>query len=97
MNSLTEISSIPLQMQNSHPEKHLSMPTSKALPGMAAEVDSQLSHTSKIVYFVKLDNGLNLTVYAKIFTRRLTGFLKHPIVILPTLILHHIIYTKYLA
>ena len=87
----------PLQMQNSHPVKHLSMPTSKTLLGMGAEVDSQLSHTSKIVYFINLDNGLNLTVYAKIFTRRLTGFLKHPIVILPTLILHHIIYTKYLA
>ena len=87
----------PLQIQNSHPVKHLSMPTSKTLLGMGAEVDSQLSHTSKIVYFINLDNGLNLTVYAKIFTRRLTGFLKHPIVILPTLILHHIIYTKYLA
>ena len=87
----------PLQMQNSHPVKHLSMPTSKTLLGMGAEVDSQLSHTSKMVYFIKLDNGLNLTVYAKIFTRRLTGFLKHPIVILPTLILHHIIYTKYVA
>ena len=97
MNFLTEISSIPLQMQNSHPVKHLSMPTLKTLLGMGAEVDSQLRHTSKIVYFIKLDNGLNLTVYAKIFTRRLTGFLKHPIVILPTLILHHIIYTKYLA
>ena len=87
----------PLQMQNSHPVKHLSMPTSKTLLGMGAEVDSQLSHTSKIVYFIKLDNGLILTVHAKIFTRRLAGFLKHPIVILPRLILHHIIYTKYLA
>ena len=86
-----------LQMQNSHPVKHLSMPTSKTLLGMGAEVDSQLSHTSEKVYFIKLDNGLILTVYAKIFTRRLTGFLKHPIVILPTLMLHHIIYTKYLA
>ena len=76
----------PLQMQNSHPVKHL-----------FAEVDSQLSHTSKIVYFIKLHNGLILTVYAKIFTRRLTGFLKHSIVSLPTLILHHIIYRKYLA
>ena len=73
------------------------MPTSKTLLGMGAEVDSQLSHTSKIVYFIKLDSGLILTVYAKIFTRRLTGFLKHPKVILPTLMLHHIIYTKYLA
>ena len=36
------------------------MPTSKALFGMGAEVDSQLSHTSKIVYFIKLDNGLNI-------------------------------------
>ena len=87
----------PLQMQNSHPVKHLSMPTSKTLLGMGAEVDSQLSHTSKIVYFIKLDNGLILTVYAKIFTRRLTGFLKHPVVILQTLILHLIIYTKHLA
>ena len=87
----------PLQMQNSHPVKHLSMPTSKTLLGMGAEVDSQLSHTSKIVYFIKLDNGLILTVYAKIFTRRLTGFLKHPVVVLPTLILHLIIYTKHLA
>ena len=86
-----------LQIQNSHPVKHLSIPTSKTLLGMGAEVDSQLSHTSKIVYFIKLDNGLNLTVYAKIFTRRLTGFLKHSIVSLPTLILHHIIYRKYLA
>ena len=55
-------------MQNSHPIKHLSMHTSKALLGMGAEVDSQLSHTSKILYFTKLDNDLNLTVYAKIFT-----------------------------
>ena len=86
----------PLQMQSSHPVKHFSMPTSKTLLG-SAEVDSQLSNTSKTVYFIKLDNGLILTVYAKIFTRRLTGFLKHPIVILPTLIFHHIIYTKYLA
>ena len=73
------------------------MPTSKTLLAMGTEVDSQPSHTSKIVYFIKLDNGLILTAYAKIFTRRLTGFLKHPIVILPTLILHHIIYTKYVA
>ena len=36
------------------------MPTSKALFGMGAEVDSQLSHTSKIVYFIKLDNSLNI-------------------------------------
>ena len=35
---------------------------------MDAEVNSQLSHTSKIVYFTKLDNDLNLTVYGKIFT-----------------------------
>ena len=87
----------PLHIQNSHPVKHLSMPTSKTLLGMGAEVDSQLSHTSKIVYFIKLDNPLILIVYAKIFTRHLTGFLKNPTVILPTLILHHIIYTKYLA
>ena len=87
----------PIQMQNSHPVKHVSMPTSKTLLGMAAEEYSQLSHTSKIVYFIKLNNGLVLTVYAKIFTRRLTGFLKHPIVSLPTLILHYIIDTKYLA
>ena len=87
----------PLQMQNSHPVKHLLMLTSKTLLAMGAEVDSQLSHTSKIVYFIKLHNGLILTVYAKIFTRRLTGFLKHSIVSLPTLILHHIIYRKYLA
>ena len=87
----------PLQMENSHPVKHLSMPTPKTLLGMGAEVDSQLTHTSKIAYFRNLDNGLILTVYAKIFTRRLTGFLKHPIVILPTLKLHHIIHTKYLA
>ena len=98
----------PLQMQNSHPVKHLLMPTSKILLGMGAEVDSQLSHTFKIVYFIKLeyktrvcfiklDSGLILTVYAKISTRRLAGFLKHPIVILPRLILYHIIYTKYLA
>ena len=84
-------------MQNSRPVKHLSIPTSKTLLGMGAEVDSQFSHTSKIVYFVKLHNNLNLTVYAKIFTRHLNGFLKHLIVILPMLILHHIIYTKYLA
>ena len=75
-------------MQDIHPAKHVSMPTSKRLVGMSAEVGSQLSHTSKIVYFIKLDNGLILTVYTKIFTRRRTGFLKHPIVILPTLILH---------
>ena len=29
----------PLQMQNSHPVKHLSIPTSKKLLGMGAEVD----------------------------------------------------------
>ena len=62
-------------MQNSYPVKHLSMPTSKTLLGIGAEVDSQLSHTFKVVYFIKLDNGLNLTVCAKIFTRGLTGFL----------------------
>ena len=55
-------------MQNIHPIKHLSMPTSKTLLGMGAEVDSQLSHTSKILYFTKPDSDLNLTVYAKIFT-----------------------------
>ena len=70
---------------------------SKILLRMNAEADLQLGYTYKIVYFIKLDNGLILTVYAKIFIRCLTGFLKHPIVILPTLILHHIIYTKYLA
>ena len=84
-------------MQSTYHRKRPSMPTSISLLGMGAEVDSQLSHTSKIVYFIKLDSGLILTVYAKIFTRHLTGFLKHPIVILPTLILHHVIYTKYLA
>ena len=40
----------PLQMQNSHPVKHLLMLTSKTLLAMGAEVDSQLSHTSKIVF-----------------------------------------------
>ena len=64
-------------MQNSHPVKHLSMPILKTLFGMGKEVDSQLSHTSKIVNFIKLGNGLILTVYAKIFTRQLTWFLKH--------------------
>ena len=57
-----------LQMQHSHPIKHLSMPTSETLLGMGAEVDPQLSHTSKIVYFTKLYSGLNLTVSTKIFT-----------------------------
>ena len=52
-------------MQNSHPVKYVSMPTSKTFLGMGAEVDSQLSHISKRVYFIKLDNGLILTVYAK--------------------------------
>ena len=52
-------------MENSHPIKTLSMPTSKILLGMGAKVDSRLSHKSKIVYFTKLDNGLNLTAYAK--------------------------------
>ena len=65
-------------MQNIHPVKHLSMPTSKKLFGMGAEVDSQLSHISKIVYFIKLDNDLILTVYPKIFTRRLTVLLEAP-------------------
>ena len=38
----------PLEMQNSHPVKHLSMPTSKTLLGMGAEVvGSQLSHASR--------------------------------------------------
>ena len=38
----------PLEMQNSHPVKHLSMPTSKTLLGMGAEVvSSQLSHASR--------------------------------------------------
>ena len=32
-------------MQNSHPVKYLSMPTSKTLLGIGAEVDSQLSYT----------------------------------------------------
>ena len=44
------------------------MPTSKILLGMGAEVDSQFSQTSKIVYFTKLENDLNLTAYAKVFT-----------------------------
>ena len=35
---------------------------------MGGEVDSQLSHTFKIVYFTELDNGLSLAVYTKIFT-----------------------------
>ena len=52
-------------MQNSHPVKYVLMPTSKTFLGMGAEVDSQLSHISKTVYFTKLDNGLILTVYAK--------------------------------
>ena len=55
----------PLQIQNSHPVKHLSMPTSKTLLRIDAEVDSQLSHTSKIVYFIKLDNRLILIVMQK--------------------------------
>ena len=77
-------------MQSSHPVKHFSMPTSKKMHEMSVEVDSKLSHTSKvIVYFMKLSNGLILTDYAKIFSKRLTGFLKHPIVTLPRLILHH--------
>ena len=84
-------------MQNCHPVKQLSMHTSEKLLGKGGEVDSQLSHTSKIMYLIKLENGSVLTVYAKIFTSRLTGFLKHPIIILPTLILHNIIYTKYFA
>ena len=46
-------------MQISHPVKHFSMPTSKTLLVMGAEVDSQLSHTSKVVYFIKLDNDFN--------------------------------------
>ena len=37
----------PLEMQNSHPVKHLSMPISKTLLGMGAEVGSQLSHASR--------------------------------------------------
>ena len=53
-------------MQNSHPVKHLSMPILKTLFGMGKEVDSQLSHTSKIVNFIKLGNGLILTVYANL-------------------------------
>ena len=83
-------------MENSHPTKYLSMPTSKTLLGtiylpmnltyikstvnktfiklnwtwltLCAEVDSKLSHTSKIVLFTKLDNGLISTNYANIFT-----------------------------
>ena len=84
-------------MQSTYHRKRPSMPTSKSLLGMGAEVDSQLSHTSKIAYFIKLNNGLILTIYAKIYTRQMTGLLKHPIIISPTLILHHINYTKYLA
>ena len=41
------------------------MPTSKTLLRIGAEVDSQLSHTSKIVYFIKLDNRLILIVMKK--------------------------------
>ena len=37
----------PLEMQNSHPVKHLSMPISKTLLGMGVEVGSQLSHASR--------------------------------------------------
>ena len=44
------------------------MPISKTMLQMRAEVDSQLSHTSKIVLSTKLDNGLNSTIYANIFT-----------------------------
>ena len=57
-----------VRIKLSHPIKHLSMPPLKTLLGMGGEVDSQLSHTSKIVHFTKLDNGLNLTVRAKILT-----------------------------
>ena len=78
-------------MQSSHPVKHILMPTSKVLPRICVKVDSQLRHTSKMLYFIKLDNGLILTDYAKIFTKRLTGFLKHPIVTLPRLILYKIL------
>ena len=66
-------------MQNNHSLKHLSMPTPKRLLGMGAEVDSQLTHTSNIVYFIKLDSSLILTVHAKIFTRRLTDLGSHVI------------------
>ena len=53
---------------HSHPIKYLLMPTSKTLLGLCAEVDSQLSHTSKIAIFAKLENGLNSIIYAKIST-----------------------------
>ena len=36
--------------------------------GGFAEVDLQLTHTSKIVLFTKIDNSLDSTIYAKIFT-----------------------------
>ena len=48
--------------------KYLSMPTSKTLVGICAEVDSQISHTSKITLFTKLENGLNLTICPKTFS-----------------------------
>ena len=83
-------------MQNSHPTNHLSMLNSKTLLGICAEVDSQLNHKPKIVLFTKLENGLNSTIYAKFFILD-AGFLMRPIIIIPTFMLYHIIYTKYLA
>lgn len=57
------------------------------------KVDSEPSHTSKMVLFAKLDNGFKLNYICKnLHTRRLIWFLMLPLVILPTLILRHIIY-----
>ena len=57
------------------------------------KVDSEPSHTSKMVLFAKLDNGFKLNYFCKnLHTRRLIWFLMLPLVILPTLILRHIIH-----
>ena len=88
------IQGYPLEMQNSHPIKHLSMPTSKTLLGMCPEVDSQLINVSKIV-LCKTRQWLKFNYLRKnLHTRHLTWLLMSLIVIIPTLILHHIIYIK---
>ena len=63
----------------------------KSFLSLCAKVDSEPSPTPKIVLFAKLVNDFKTNYFCKnLHTRRLTGFLWE-------LILHHIIYAKYLV
>ena len=86
-------------MQNSHPVRHLSMPSyfkNIAWNGWRGGFTTQ-SYIQDSVFYRTRQRLKFSCLHKNIHTRCLTGFLKHPTVILPTLTLHHIICTNYLA